>query len=447
MQKYRTEMDLLGEVQVPLEMPYGPQTQRAIENYPLRGEKSFFDYPELLRAMLIIKKACALANIQSGCLAQKEGRTIMECVDMLLGELRAEFFPVHAFHGGGGISFNMNINEVLANLANKHGFDKPYGSYVPLHPNDHINLNQSTNDVFGSGCHLAIIEKWQTLSLKLEYLAAAFANLGKKYKGVQKISRTCLQDAVEIGFDDFFSGYSDFISRAATRISHAVEELFSINIGGTMVGRPMDADKGYLDKIIPALREVTGNSRYNNEVNFFDASQNLDDMVQVSTQLKLMAQGLIKIGKDLRLMASGPQAGFCEIELPAIQPGSSAFPGKVNPSDPEFLIQSCFMVIGRCSSAEMALEHGELDLNVWEATVVTNILDAMAAMENGVRIMRDRCVPGIIVNRERNEQNINSIIPFMTRLKNEKGYSFATRAYKESGGDLEKLITLLIDAK
>lgn len=443
MQEYRIENDLLGEVKVPATAAFGAQTQRAIENFPLCGEKKFSDYPELLKGMLLIKKACALANKRAGTLNGESASAIMRTVDELVANMPVEEFPVHAFHGGGGISFNMNINEVVANLANKQEFGVDPGTYSPLHPNDHINLNQSTNDVFASGCHLAILERWKPVADELAQLAASFERLGEKYKEVQKISRTCLQDAVEISFRDFFSGYTAVIDRSAARVSGAVEELHTVNMGGTMVGRPEDADPRYLDEIIPALREITGNDGLSRSENLFDSSQNLDDMVHVSAQLKLLAQGLIKVGKDLRLLASGPQTGFGEIKLPANQPGSSAMPGKVNPSVPEFLIQSCFIAIGRCCAAELALEHGELDLNVWEATVVINILDAMAAMKNAVRLMRTECVDGITVSLEKNEQNINSLIPLMTRIKLEKGYSFATRAYKESGGDFKKLQSIL----
>lgn len=439
MQQFRTEHDLLGEVQVPATAAYGAQTQRAIDNFPLWGEKSFSDYPELLRNMLLVKKACALANFKAEQLDKRNSSAISITVDKLIADLPNEEFPVHAFHGGGGISFNMNINEVLANIANSDELNGKLGTYSPLHPNDHINLNQSTNDVVSTGCHLGIIERWKNVETELRKLSDEFTSLGHKHKNIQKISRTCLQDAVEISFEDFFSGYSSVISRSANRISGAVNELFSVSLGGTMVGRPEDSNPRYREEILPALCEVMDDDRYKCSANLYDSSQNLDDMVHVASQIKLLAQGLIKIGKDLRLMASGPQAGFGEIVLPAIQPGSSAFPGKINPSVPEFLIQSCFMAIGRCCAAEIALEHGELDLNVWEATVVINIIDAMATIENSVHLMRTKCVNGITVCIEKNKENINSIIPLMTRLKREKGYSFATRAYKESGGDYNKL--------
>ncbi|WP_136809883.1 lyase family protein [Desulfosediminicola flagellatus] len=438
-QKYRTEHDLLGEVLVPAKAAYGAQTQRALDNFPLCGEKKFSEYPELLTAMLQVKKATAIANVKAGTMEENLATAIVATIDTLLADIPQDEFPVHSFHGGGGISFNMNINEVIANLANRTHFDSSFGSYGPVHPNDHVNLNQSTNDVFASACHLAIIVKWNILENELGSLTDSLTALGEKYKDVQKISRTCLQDAVEITFFDFFSGYSAFVNRSALRTAEAVNALYSVNMGGTMVGRLVDADSGYLDEIIPALQKVIGENRLKRSSNLFDSSQNLDDMVHVGSQLKLLAKGLIKIGKDLRLLASGPQTGFGEIELPAVQPGSSAMPGKVNPSVPEFLIQSCFQAIGRCHAGEMVLEHGELDLNVWEATVVINILDAITCLENAVRIFRTKCIEGVTVNLQKNRENINSIIPLMTRIKMERGYSFATRVYKETGGDFLKL--------
>lgn len=438
-EKFRTEIDLLGDVKVPIAAAYGAQTKRAIDNFPLCGEKKFSDYPEFLTAMLQVKKATVLANAKASTMEKNLSVALIDTLEDLLENTPVEEFPVHSFHGGGGISFNMNINEVIANLANKTHFNKPFGSYSPIHPNDHVNLNQSTNDVVSSSCHLAIIKKWKTLQRELEKLSSSFEALGVKHKDVQKISRTCLQDAVEISFADFFSGYQTFIKRSTARLSGGINDLYSVNMGGTMVGRLVDADGSYLQEIIPALREVLGEPKVKRSENLFDSSQNLDDMVHVASLLQLLAKGLIKIGKDLRLLASGPETGFGEIELPAVQPGSSAMPGKINPSVPEFLIQSCFQTIGHCHAGEMVLEHGELDLNVWEATVVINILDAMTCLENSIRIFREKCVDGITVNLAKNRANINSIIPLMTRIKIERGYSFATRVYKETGGDFEKL--------
>lgn len=438
-EKCRVESDLLGEVFVPIDKKYGGQTQRALSSFPLHGEKCFADYPELLSAMLQIKLACAKANLHTVQLEEKMADAIMETVYELLLNIPYEQFQVHSFHGGGGISFNMNVNEVIANIANKTFFGKEYGTYSPIHPNDHVNLNQSTNDVFASGCHLAIIKKYAVLGNRLAELERAVDTLRKKFGQIMKISRTCLQDAVEISYGDFFSGYASFVSRASKRLKTSVDELFRINLGGSIVGRMGDVDQRYFNEVIPILREIVDDNRLERSTDLFDASQNIDDMVSVASQLKLLARGLIKIAKDLRLMASGPQTGFGEIELPAIQPGSSAMPGKINPSVPEFLVQSCFQAIGRCTMVEMALDHGELDLNVWEAPVVTNILDAISCLENGVDVFTRDCLEGLKVNISRNQLNTESIVPLMTRIKMERGYSCATRIYKETAGDIEKI--------
>lgn len=442
---FRIEHDLLGAVHVPASALYGAQTQRSIENFPLRGEKPLDAYPGLMIALLQIKKAAALTNAQTGDLDRNLAEAISRTVDDLLEKLPGDQFPVHSFHGGGGISANMSVNEVIANLANRAYFDKPLGSYSPIHPNDHVNLNQSTNDVFTSACHIAIINKWQDLNQTLHRLADAFNDQGKKWAHVQKISRTCLQDAVEISFEEFFSGYRDFVLRSAKRIDKAVGELYTLNLGGTLVGRQKDVSPAYFSDILSVLQTVLQDTRYSRSANLFDSSQNLDDMVSTGSQLNLLVRGMIKIAKDFRLLSSGPQTGFGEIELPAVQPGSSAMPGKINPSIPEFLIQCCFQVAGRCAAAEMALEHGELDLNVWESIVVVNLLDAMDCLQNGVHLFHTKCLDGIQVNERKNRENINTLIPLLNNIKMHKGYSYATQLFKESKGDIE-LIRQKFDA-
>ena len=436
---YRIEKDLLGQVTVPANALYGAQTQRAIVNFPLGGEKCFSDYPELLRAMLLIKKAVTQANLLAGVLDKARGEAMIHAIDKLLADTPGSQFPVHSLHGGGGVSFNMNVNEVIANFVNREAFDAPFGSYSPVHPHNHVNLNQSTSDVFSTACHIAVIDQWQELAAELAKLAAAFHEQGQRWQTVQKISRTCLQDAVEISFADFFSGYQTLVSREQERAERAVEELYAVNLGGTIVGRACDANADYRERIIPVLREVLDNARYCQRSNLFDAAQNLDDVVHVSSHLKLLAKNLVKIGQDIRLIASGPQTGFGEIRLPAVQPGSSAMPGKINPTVPEFLMQCCFQVVGKCTATEMVLDHGELDLNVWGAVVVTNLLDAISCLENGARVFRSLCIEGIEVNLEKNRKNIETTIPLINRLKLEKGYTFATKVFKETKGDSVKI--------
>lgn len=438
-ENFRTEHDLIGDLEVPADALYGIQTQRSIENFPLKGEKPLSAYPELIIAMLQVKKAAALANIKAGDLDGDLGKALINTIDELLADYPDDQFPVHSFHGGGAISTNMNVNEVVANSTNRLSFQKALGSYSPIHPNDHVNLNQSTNDVVATACHLAILKKWEGLEKALDELSREFDRQGKKWQDVLKISRTCLQDAVEISFKEFFSGYSAFTDRNIERLRGAASGLCHVNLGGNIIGRRGDTSDAYFDTVIESLQTVMGTKRFQRNPNLFDGSQNIDDMTHVASQLDILARGLVKIAKDFRLMSSGPMTGFGEITLPGVQPGSSAMPGKINPSVPEFLIQCCFQAVGRCCSARMALDHGELDLNVWESVVIINVLDAMACLENGIRIFTTLCLAGIQVNLAINEKNINTIIPLLIRLKKEKGYAYTSRVYKETKGDPDKI--------
>lgn len=435
--EYRLEHDLIGSLKVPADVLYGVQTQRAVELYPLNGEKPLAAYPELVISLLLVKKAAARTNVDTGDLPQDLGQAILDAIDYLVENYPEDQFPVHAFHGGGGISTNMNINEVIANLANRIGFDKPLGSYDPIHPNDHVNLNNSTNDVLATACHLAIISKWDGLREALEQMSAQLCAQGERWKGVEKISRTCLQDAVEITYADFFSGYDSLVRRNARRLNAAISDLYQVNLGSNIIGRRGDCSDVFFENAIESMNLVFATDRIQRCDNLFDSTQNHDDMTHIASQLELLARGMIKIAKDLRLMSSGPQTGFGEIMLPAVQPGSSAMPGKVNPTIPEFLVQCAMQAVGRCHSVQMTQDHGELELNVWESIVINNVLDAMACLESGIRVFTTNCLEGLKPNLERNEANVNTIIPTVIRLKKLKGYSYASKVFKESGGDLD----------
>ncbi len=375
-----------------------------------------------------MKKAAARTNVDTGDLPQNLGQAILAAIDYLLENYPHDQFPVHAFHGGGGISTNMNINEVIANLANRIGFDKPLGSYDPIHPNDHVNLNNSTNDVVATACHLAIIRKWTGLREALELMSGQLCRQGEQWKEVEKISRTCLQDAVEISYENFFSGYDSLVRRNARRLNSAVSELYRVNLGSNIIGRRGDCSDAFFDQAITTLKEIFGSHLIERSDNLFDSTQNHDDMTHIASQLELLARGMIKIAKDLRLMSSGPQTGFGEISLPAVQPGSSAMPGKVNPTIPEFLVQCAMQAIGRCHSVQITQDHGELELNVWESIVINNVLDAMSCLESGIRVFTTHCLEGLQVNLERNEANVNTIIPTVIRLKSLKATPMPPRS-------------------
>ena len=396
----------------------------------------------LIGALLRIKWAAAEANRTAGFLDAEVAGAIVRGARELIDEGAGRHFPIHRFHGGGGTSANMNANEVLANRAEEL-LGGRRGQYRRVHPNDHANLHQSTNDVYPTACRMAVIASRPSLSKSLDRLGQVLRNRAARFRDVPRVARTCLQDAVAVTFGDLFGGYEAALARAANRIARDVDALHAVNLGGTIVGRPQDAPKGYREQILPRLREVSGDPAYRLAPNLFDAAQNPDGMVAVSSGLDLLARTLIKIAKDLRLLGSGPEAGLGEIRLPAVQPGSSIMPGKVNPVIPEFVIQCCFQVIGNHAACASALDHGELDLNIWESVLLFNVLDSMGLLANAAHTLAERCLEGATVAPERNRRNAESIIPLLTELVKSRGYSAVSRICREAGGDVQRIRELL----
>ena len=434
----RVEHDFLGAVQVPRDALFGAQTQRALENFPLSGERSIGDYPVLVEALLRIKWAAAAANRAAGFLDAEVAGAIVRGARELIGEGAGRHFPIHRFHGGGGTSANMNANEVLANRAEEL-LGGRRGQYRRVHPNDHVNLHQSTNDVYPTACRMAVIASWPSLAQGLERLGQVVRDRTSRFGDEPRVARTCLQDAVAVTFGDLFGGYRTALTRAADRIACDVDQLHALNLGGTIVGRPQDAPESYRKQILPRLREISGDPAYRLTPDLFDAAQNPDGMVAVSSGLELLARALIKIAKDLRLLSSGPEAGLGEIRLPAVQPGSSIMPGKVNPVIPEFVVQCCFQVIGNHAACAGALDHGELDLNIWESVLLFNVLDSMGLLANAANTLAERCLAGVTVVPATNRRNADSIIPLLTELVKARGYSAVSRICRESGGDLQQI--------
>lgn len=439
---YRLEEDLLGSVKVPCKALYGAQTQRATENFPLAGERTIGDYHELIEGLMAVKQAAARANKRAGVLDGRKADAIVAAADLILRDTRFDQFPIHRFHGGGGTSANMNANEVLANVAEESTGGKR-GQYRLIHPNDHVNLNQSTNDVYPTSCHISIIRRWSRCQPSFESLAAALMAKGTEWKSIQRLARTCLQDAVVSNYGALFSGWAAMVRRGTARIAAAVDALHAVNLGATVVGHENDVPKAYLRAVIPALREVPADKAFSKAANFYDAAQNLDDMVNVAAQLELLARGMIRIGKDLRLLASGPEGGLGELHLPAVQPGSSAMPGKINPVIPEFVIQLGFHACGKAASCRPAVDHGELDLNVWESIVVFNVLDAMDLLANASITLETRCVKGLGVDVEVNRRHADTLIPALAQLVAKHGYAQINAACKRAGGDRKRLRSLL----
>lgn len=438
----RRETDLLGTISVPDEALYGAQTQRAVENFPVRRERTIGSFPTLVKALLRVKKAAAMVNQEIGALPGEKARAIIQAADTLLERPSPEQFPIHYLHGGGGTSANMNANEVLANLAEEL-LGGRRGEYRVIHPNDAVNLHQSTNDVYPTACHMAVLAAFLPLQAVLAGLAETIKTKEETYRDSVRLARTCYQDAVDITFGNFFSGYSGFVTRRLRHLEQAVDELHAVNLGGTIVGRASDVPAAYLEKVIPTLRQVTGDAAYHHPDSLFDAAQNADELASVSAQLDLFARGLVKIAQDVRVLSSGPQAGLGELLIPPVQPGSSIMPGKINPVIPEFLMQICFKVMGNHAGCSAGLDHGELDLNVWESSMVFSILESMEILENGVAVFTQSCLAGLQPVAAVNDAAADTIIPRLTRLAYRYGYQRVSAVCQQAGGDLALLAALL----
>jgi len=424
----RLESDTFGSVEVASQSLYGIQTIRAVQNLSFSG-RSLSQYTNYIKMLAMVKKAAALANYEVGVIELSIKNAIVKaCEELWVGHYH-DHFPVDMLHGGGGIGTNMNMNEVISNLANE-SFDVARGSYSPVQPIAHVNASQSTSDVCHTAMRLAIIQQFLSLEIVLLQLEEAVESKAQQLMSVTTISRTCLQDGLRIQLGEKFQGFIAVLKRRHSSLKLAVMQLSSVNLGGTVIGTGTGAPKEYQDIVIGKLCEVT-EMRLSKRENLFDAAQNLDDLGSVSKQLSLFASTLIKIAKDLRMLASGPEAGFSEIRLPEVQAGSSFFPGKVNPVIPETVIQCCFQVLGCDRVVQATLEHGELDLNVYESAAGTNILDAMLMLAKSLSIFTSKCIVGIEANVDRCEELSNSFVPIVVEMKEIHGYKYVSDLVKE----------------
>ena len=438
---HRQETDQIGSINIPANVLYGIQTQRALALYPTHGEKPLSAYPELIRAMLKVKKAAALTNLHTNEIDTPMGMAIVASIDALLelDELPAEQFPVHSFHGGGGISTNMNINEVIANLANRDHFQQPPGSYTPIHPNEHVNLNHATSDALSTACHLAAISHYSVFDQVLKECAELFECQAEQWKGVPRLSRTCLQDAVAISYQYLFSSHAELLSHYRAEFQRNVEHLFQVNLGGNMIGRQGDCSAAFFEHSIGFLNQVMQSQGFTRMRHLLYGSQNHTTLLLFVSHLEQFASALLKLAKDFRLMASGPEAGFGELILPAVQAGSSTMPGKINPTVPEYLIHCCMQAMGRCYSARLTQAQGELEYSPWQMIVIINLLDAVSCLEEGVRSFSSHCLNEVKPDIERNRQNVNTLIPTLVKLRQQKGYAYAVEVLKTTKGDLEAI--------
>jgi aspartate ammonia-lyase len=393
--KTRTEKDALGELTFDDACYYGIQTERARQNFAVSG-RTIGEFPRYLWSLVTIKKAAALANCDIGALDREAAEAVVKAADIVLAGGWYDQFPLDVFQGGGGTSTNMNANEVLANLAQElltgsKGYDR-------IHPNTHVNMCQSTNDVIPSAMKLACWYLLEELLGSLAVLEEAAAQKSAEFADVVKLGRTCLQDAVPLTLGQEFSGYLAFIQRQKKRIVQLQRDFLAIPLGATAVGTGMGTVPGYVNAVFSHLRELTGLD-IKQEANLFDGLQNGDIYIDLSARLKALAAGLSKMATDFRILSSGPRAGFGEIVLPALQPGSSIMPGKINPVIPELVNQVCYRVIGNDVTVTMAVEGGELDLNVWEPVIITAIFDSCTLLANTMKLFAEKCIAGIRADR------------------------------------------------
>lgn len=393
----RIERDCLGEMTIPNNRYYGIQTSRMLKVSGCAGLPIVF-YPDMHFALAQIKKACAHANVEIGALDPKIGKAIEIAADKVLTGVYNDQFPLDMWQGGGYTCVNMNMNEVLGNIANE--LLTGHKGQDTVHPNTHVNMGQSTNDTIPSATHLAIAPRLDRIIVTLGDLAQAFEFKADEFKEIVKVGRTCWQDALPLTLGQEFSGYASLCHRLVKELKAIRPECFELIMGGSAVGTGLGTTPGYQTALYKALSQQYGeNVRPMN--NLFDGFQNSNFVVKVSGVLRIIATSLSKISKDLRLMSSGPRSGFGEIQLPALSPGSSIMPGKINPTVPEMVIQIAHQVIGNDTAITVAYDEGELDLNVWDATFYKCLFENLQLIESELVIFRRDCVEGITACRDR----------------------------------------------
>ncbi|ULL13573.1 aspartate ammonia-lyase [Paenibacillus sp. H1-7] len=436
----RVEKDFLGSKEVPIEAYYGIQTLRAVENFPITGYRI---HEELIRAMAIVKKAAATANMEITRLQPALAEAIVRAADEIIAGQWHDQFIVDPIQGGAGTSINMNANEVIANRAIELlGGTK--GDYFTVSPNSHVNMAQSTNDAFPTAIHISVLSSIDKLLVTMKQLHEAFVAKAKEFDGVIKMGRTHLQDGVPIRLGQEFAAYAKVLGRDMKRIENTREHLYEVNMGATAVGTGLNADPRYIKRVVELLAEWSGFPLVNAE-DLVDATQNTDAYTEVSAALKVCMMNMSKVANDLRLMASGPRAGLGEIRLPARQPGSSIMPGKVNPVMCEVVNQVAFQVIGNDHTICLASEAGQLELNVMEPVLVFNLLQSLSIMNNVFHVFKVHCVDGIEANEQQCKEYVDRSIGIITALNPHLGYEVAARIAREatlSGKSVRELCLL-----
>lgn len=429
MSQFRIEHDLLGDRQVPAEVYYGVHTLRAKENFHITGTP-ISTYPELINALALVKQAAAQANFKLGLLEQdKYDAIVAACQAVQTGQCH-EHFVVDMIQGGAGTSTNMNANEVICNLALEH-MGHQRGEYQYLHPNEDVNMAQSTNDVYPTALHLAAYRSLDPLFAAMERLRDAFLQKSAEFSTYMKIGRTQLQDAVPMTLGQEFNAFATMINEDIVRLKESRKLMCDVNLGGTAIGTGITAHPDYAQLAVAALSDLSGvQLRVSGDL--IEATQDCGGFLHLSGVLKRAAVKLSKLCNDLRLLSSGPRAGMGEICLPAVQAGSSIMPGKVNPVIPEVVNQVAFEVIGADMTVTMAAEGGQLQLNAFEPVIIHSLLRSMALLSNACDTLTQFCVVGITANRECLESNIERSISLVTALNPIIGYKAATSVAAEA---------------
>ena len=435
----RIEKDSLGSMEVPSAVYYGVQTARAIQNFPISGLRA---HPKFIDAYMLLKKAAALINMKSGLLSERQGNAIMEAADdVLSGNLRDQFV-VDVFQMGAGTSFNMNCNEVLANRAIELLGGK-MGAYDLVHPNDHVNMSQSTNDTYPTAMRLSALLLLPDLEKEIEALSLSLGEKGKEFDTVLKSARTHLQDAVPIRLGDEFAAYSLAIGRCLVSIRTAKESLRELGIGGSAAGTGLNTPVHYSKLIVAALNEMLDGMDLREAQDMREAMQSQRLMAELSSSFRNLALELGRICNDLRLLSSGPMTGFDEIRLPPVAPGSSMMPGKINPSMLEMVNMVCYQIIGSDTTISYAVQAGQLELNVMMPVIAYNILFSIEIMTSSLHELRTRCIEGLAANRERCRYLLEKSLGLAPALNTIIGYSKAAEVAAEASKSGRSIIEII----
>ncbi len=430
--KYRIEKDSLGSLKVPGDAYYGVQTMRALSNFPVSGEKN---HPLLIRSYVLVKKACALTNHELGVLPQKKAYAIIKACDSILSGKYTGQFVIDKYQAGAGTSLNMNVNEVVANIALENlGYKK--GEYSHISPNDHVNMSQSTNDTFPTTAHIALLLNIKPLIVSLQQLEAAFLKKAVAFQKLLKSGRTHLQDAVPVTLGQEFHAYAATLHKTASMLNNVLSTvhnptLLEVPIGGTATGTGINTPRGYRKTVLKHLRTLTGFRLFSSR----DLREGLQSRLAISSTsgiLSTIALELIRIANDLRLLSSGPVTGLAEISLPAVQPGSSIMPGKANPVMAEALDMICFRIIGNGLTVSMAEQAGQLELNVMMPVMANTLLESIDILKNFLPVFTQKAVDGITANKERLDFYFSHTPAIATVLNTHIGYLKAAEVVKQA---------------